>query len=423
MAGSNKAWVALRSRNFRFFWIGQSFSFAGDRIATIAIVLYVTVDLHDVVGLGLVLGAQGLALAVFLLLGGVWADRKPRKQLIICTDLLCFFLHGGLAILIFSGDVAIWQLVIIEAGFGLAEAVYRPAFAGLLPQTLPEEQIQSGWGLAHASENASMAFGPLIATGLVLGAGAGWAFAADAATFLVSAVTIALVRPRKRGGSSVEAQKSSFVVNLKLGWGEVRRRVWVWASILSTAGLLFLSIAPWFVLAPSVSKANWGTTSYYGIHEAFFGVGTVLGALLAARFRPLRPLRAGYMLMAMWPAQFVLFGLGAPLPLVFSAAFLAGLGMGSFGVFWETCLANWIPPDRLSRVTSWDWLGSVALWPVGLAIAGPIGEALGPRDVVIFAGVAGGLCIALGAIPRQTRALRAGPASDADERAATIKVA
>jgi MFS family permease len=332
-------------------------------------------------------------------------------------------LHGGLAILIFSGDVAIWQLVIIEAGFGLAEAVYRPAFAGLLPQTLPEEQIQSGWGLAHASENASMAFGPLIATGLVLGAGAGWAFAADAATFLVSAVTIALVRPRKRGGSSVEAQKSSFVVNLRLGWGEVRRRVWVWASILSTAGLLFLSIAPWFVLAPSVSKANWGTTSYYGIHEAFFGVGTVLGALLAARFRPLRPLRAGYMLMAMWPAQFVLFGLGAPLPLVFSAAFLAGLGMGSFGVFWETCLANWIPPDRLSRVTSWDWLGSVALWPVGLAIAGPIGEALGPRDVVIFAGVAGGLCIALGAIPRQTRALRAGPASDADERAATVKVA
>ena len=416
-----ESWQALRSRNFRLFWIGQSFSFAGDRIATVAIVLYVTVDLHDVVGLGLVLAAQGAALAVFLLIGGVWADRVPRKRLIIATDLLCFALHGTLAFLIFKGNVAIWQLVLIEAGFGFAEAVYRPAFGGLLPQTVPEEGIQSATALAHASENASLAFGPLIATGLVLGAGAGWAFTFDAATFLISASTVAFVRPRRRGAEGSE-DKPQFMTNLKQGWAEVASRKWVWATIMSFAGLLFLSTSPWFVLAPTASRENWGTASIYGFHEAFFGVGMVLGALGAARIRPERPMRAAYLLMSVWPSQFILFGLGAPLPLVFTAALASGIGLGAFGVYWETSLANWIPPEKLSRVTSWDWLGAVALWPVGLAIAGPVGKQVGATNMLVFAGAIGGVCIALGALPRETRTLRSKPASDADEGAAAVKV-
>ncbi len=395
---------ALADRSFRFFWFGQTLSMVGDRLAGVALALYVSLELKDLTGLGLILGVQVATLAGFLLIGGVWADRFDRRRLIIVTNLVCFVLHLLTAFLIATGEAAIWNLVIIEAVFGLAEAIYRPAFSGLLPQTVEEDKIRSAWGFAGASESASLAFGPALATALYFGVGAEWAFVGDAFTFLLSAASLAFVIPRARGAGREKAER--LLDSVRAGWREVRSRVWVWMTILAWSLLLMLSLAPWFVLGPTVARDIYGSGSVYGIHEVFFGVGMISGAIVAARVEFARPLRAGLIAMSPWPFQFILYGIGAPLPSVFGAALLAGAGVGVYSVLWESTLARLIPPEKLSRVSSWDWMGTTILMPIGYVMAGPLSSVIPARDLVIASGLIGGACILLAAAPQATRRLR-----------------
>ena len=193
----------LRHRDFRLLWLAQSASVIGDAIVVVALALFVIEDTGSATDLGFVLTAKGLPLVLFLLVGGVWADRLPRHRLMVATDLLRFALHGLLAILIFTGGVQIWQIVVIEALFGTAEAFFRPAATGLLPQTVPERDIQEANAVTTMFNNVAEFLGPALATALVLGAGAGTAFALDAGTFLLSAVFLSRIHPRSRAVSSI----------------------------------------------------------------------------------------------------------------------------------------------------------------------------------------------------------------------------
>ena len=188
----------LRHRDFRYLWFAQSASVIGDCIVIVALALFVIELTGDATDLGLVFAAASLPLVAFLLIGGVWADRLPRHRVMVATDLVRFSLHALLAALIFAGVVRIWELIAIEALFGTAEAFFRPAANGLLPQTVPEQEIQQANGLSSLSNNIGEFAGPALATALVLGLGAGWAFALDAATFLLSAALLMRVRPRRR---------------------------------------------------------------------------------------------------------------------------------------------------------------------------------------------------------------------------------
>src|SRR5918994_965197 len=180
----------VRHRDFRMLLLGQSLSTIGDRIVFVALALYVT-DIGTPSDVGIVLASNAVPLVGFLLIGGVWADRLPRNLVVVSTDLIRFGLHALLAALIFTGAVEIWHIAVIEACFGTAEAFYRPAFTGLVPQTVPEDEI--------------------------LGVGAGWAFALDAATFLVSAAFLVRLRPRKRGEPG---ERTSVLAELRDGWTE-----------------------------------------------------------------------------------------------------------------------------------------------------------------------------------------------------------
>ena len=195
----------LRHREFRLLWTAQSLSVLGDQIITVALALFVTELTGSVTDLGLVLAAHTLPLVGFILIGGVWADRLPRHRVVVVTDLARFALHALLAILIVAGDVQIWQVIVIEALFGTAEAFFRPASAALVPQTVPEAEIQQANALTTMSNNVGEFIGPALATLLVLGVGAGAAFALDAATFIVSAAVIIRLRPRRRGADEPAA--------------------------------------------------------------------------------------------------------------------------------------------------------------------------------------------------------------------------
>jgi MFS family permease len=419
----------LRHRDFRYLWLAQSSSVIGDCIVIVALALFVIELTGDATDLGLVLAASSLPLVAFLLLGGVWADRLPRHRVMVVTDLVRFTLHALLAVLIFSGAVRIWQLIAIEALFGTAEAFFRPAANGLLPQTVPEGEIQQAQGLSALSNNIGEFAGPALATALVLGLGAGWAFALDAATFLLSAALLSRVRPRRRAvvpplpaepapvlSSEGAPAPGGVWADIRDGFREVRSRDWVWATLAAFCVALFTGLAPWFVLGPIVAREQYGEIGIYGIVSAVLGVGTIAGSLLGIGWRPQFPMRAAMLAIILWPAAAVLYAIGATLWLVVPAMLIGGGGIALFDVWWTTALAERIPADKLSRVSSYDWMVSLALLPLGYVLAGPLASALGSVEVLAGGSALAAIALALGLLPRQTRMLERLPARGSEAR-------
>jgi len=394
--------TVLRHRDFRSLFLGQSLSTIGDRIVFVALALYVT-EIGTPADVGLVLAAHALPLVGFILLGGVWADRLPRQRLIIATDLARFALHGLLAGLIFAGAVEIWHIVAIEALYGTAEAFSKPAQTGLLPQTVPEDEIQQAKAAASSMETVAEFAGPALATALVLGLGAGWAFTIDAATFVASAAFMARVRARRRGEPVARA---ALGVELREGWAEVRSRAWVWAAIACFSVAILLVFAPWATLGPTAAEETYGTRATFGVMAAALGAGTMLGAVIGFGWRPLHPLRIGLALCVLWPLAVLAFALGAALTVTAALFGLGGVGLALFGIWWETALAERVPPHLLSRVSAYDWMGSLALAPLGYVLAGPAGEEVGAAEVLTFGGAAGALVLAAGLLVRGLRDLQ-----------------
>ncbi len=384
----------LRHQNFRYLFLGQAASLIGDRVVVVALALFITQRTGSATDLALVLAAQTLPLVALLLLGGVWADRLPRHRIMITTDLFRALLHATLAVLIFSGSVAIWQLVVIEALFGAAQAFFQPAFTGLIPQTVPEPLIQDARALTESVSNLAFLLGPALGTVLVLGVGAGEAFALDAASFVLSALLLLRVHPRRRGEQAVDG---SVLEQLRDGLAEVRSRAWVWITISVFTGAVLCVYAPWYALAPVISRDLYGGVGVFGLLESVAGVGAVVGAVAGVRWRPRRPLRAGMLLVLAWPVMAGLFALGSSLAVVVLCSFMTGFGFSLLMIWWETALARHIPPSALSRVSAWDWMGSLALLPLGYLVAGPLAEIFG-APLVLGVGSAIGLALLAGAL-------------------------
>jgi MFS family permease len=374
--------AVLRHRDFRLLWGARTASALGDRIVFIALALYVT-DIGSPSDVGVVLAANAIPLVLFVLIGGVWADRLERHRVMVVTDLVRASLHGLLAVLIFVGPVPIWAIVVIEAAFGTAEAFFNPAFTGLVPQTVPEDEFQQANAANTIVWNLAELVGPAIATVLVLGLGAGWAFTVDALTYIVSAALLARVRPRSRGES---VERAALLADLRVGWREFRSRRWVWVVIVATSLALLLALAPYMTLGPTIAEDRYGSTGVYGALAVALGVGTLLGSVVALRLRPRHPIRFAMGWGAVWPPVFVLFALGPPLALLMPLFVIMGFGLSMFDVSWDTALAERIPPHTLSRVSSFDYMGSLALLPLGYLLAGPLGEALGAVEVVVVGG-------------------------------------
>ena len=398
----------LRHRDFRNLFLGQSASAVGDQVVIVALALYITERFRSATDLGVVLAAQSLPLIALILFGGVFADRLPRQRLMIAADLGRALLHAGLAVLILAGRPSVTEMIVIEAAFGAARAFFQPAYTGLLPQTIPDELAQEARALSSVTANLAILVGPALGAALVVTVGAGAAFVVDAATFVVSAALLAGVHGRPRGDEPV---RQSVTRDLRAGWREVRSRTWVWATIAAFTVAVLCAYAPWYALAPGIARTVYGAASVFGVLESVAGGGAVLGALVGIRWRPAHPLALGLLLTLFWPAQSIAFALGAPLAVVGVLAFCAGASFSLFEVWWETALVRHIPPEALSRVSSYDWMGSLALLPLGFAIAGPLADALGARAVLgAGAGVAA-VMLVLALLPRSTRTLSSGEAA------------
>jgi predicted MFS family arabinose efflux permease len=334
--------AVLRHREFRLLWGARAATSLGDRIVFIALALYVT-DIGSPSDVGLVLAANALPLVLFVLIGGVWADRLERHRVMVVTDVVRAALHGLLAVLIFLGPAPIWAIVVIEAGFGTAQAFFNPAFTGLVPQTVPEDEFQQANAANTIVWNVAELVGPAIATALVLGLGAGWAFTIDALAFVLSAALLTRVRPRSRGE---RVPPGALLADLRVGWHEVRSRQWVWVVLVATSLALLLALAPYMTLGPTIAEDRYDSSGVFGALAVALGIGTLLGSLAALRLRPRHPIRFAMAWGALWPPVFVLFALGPPLFLLLPLFVLMGFGLSMFDVSWAR---RWPSGSRRTR--------------------------------------------------------------------------
>jgi MFS family permease len=394
----------LRHRDFRNLWLGQSASAIGDAVVIVAIALYVTELTDDPTKVGIVLAAYLLPLIAFLLIGGVWADRLPRERVMIAADVARAGLHTLLAVLIFTGAVEIWQIVVIEACYGTAQAFFQPAYTGIVPRTVPPGEVQQAQALSSLTLNLAELTGPAIATALVLGAGAGWAFLLDAGTFAVSAAL--LLRVRTAGTAPAAEERGTVLGELKEGFREVSSRPWLWVTVVVFSLAVPVGYAPLFVLGPTIAEETYDSAAVFGIVTAAYGAGALAGALIGLRWRPRHPMRAAFLVVAVWPLMLVSFAAGAPVALVLALSVATGTGFALFEVLWDTTMAERIPPHALSRASAWEWMGSLALLPFGYLLAGPAAEATSPETVMVTGAILTAIALAAGLLPRDTRMLR-----------------
>jgi MFS family permease len=321
---------------------------------------------------------------VFIVVGGVWADRLPRQLVMIASDLVRGGTQALLAVLLLTGSAELWHLLVLQALYGTAEAFWRPASAALLPSIVAAEQLQQANALMAVTVNGSYTVGPVIAGFLVATAGSGVAIAVDAATFAVSTIALVTLRvPRPEPA----AERTSFVAELREGWQEFVSRTWLWVVVAWASVFLMFVVAPLMVLGPVVADRELGGAGAWGLIAASVGIGVIFGSAAAGRLRPTRPMFVA-VILSVGPALFAL-GLALALPVVAIAAagFIAGVTEGIFEVTWITALQQRVTPTVLARVSAYDALGSFVFMPVGLAVAGPAADAFGVREVLIASAV------------------------------------
>jgi MFS family permease len=313
------------------------------------------------------------------------------------------------AALLLTGTATVHLLVACGVVYGAAEAFFRPALLGLVPQVVDPDEVQPANALLSLTSNTALMAGPAVAGIVVAVAGPGTALAVDALTFAVSAATLAGLRPRPLVR---EQEPASFLAELSAGWREVRSRTWVWSSICFFGVYCGLVLPALFVLGPAYAQESRGGAGAWGVISAGFGVGAVAGSLLALHWRPSRPgtVLAGALSLGGLQAAVVV----APLPTWAVALLEAGTGVGvalAFSV-WETMLQQRVPPEAQSRVSSFDYLGSLTLMPLGLIVVGPLAERFGDVGTGVAATVVTVAVGVLVACSRDVRGMRRlGPAA------------
>lgn len=375
---------ALAQPNFRNLFLAQTASVLGDDLAAIALAFAVLDVTGSPSALGLVLGAGTLPMVVFVLVGGVWADRVSRRKLMVWSDLGRFASQGLTAALLITGDAQLWHLVILQALNGVATAFFRPAATGLTPATVDPGRLQQANALLSFSVSVSGIVGVALAGVLVTWVGSGWALVVDAATFLVSAAFLARIDVL----AQTTSERASFLSELRGGWDQVRERTWVWLSIISFMLFQLLVLPTFFVLGPVLADRVAGGAARWSAVIAATGVGAVIGDLLALRIAPRKPLRATFLLGTLVAPAMVLMGVSAPWVLVAIAGIPFGIAFSLSNTLWFTTLQAHVPREAISRVAAYDWMGSALLRPIGYAAVGPVAAAVGPRSTLTAAAIA-----------------------------------
>jgi MFS family permease len=357
-------------------------SILGSAMAPIGLAFAVLDITGSKADLGYVLAARALPQVIFLLFGGVLADRLPRHHVMVVSSIVSGASQLAAGSLVLAGNAHIWELGVLAAVNGTSSAFFFPANTGVVPQVVPLETLQEANALLRLGINATTIVGASLGGILVAATSPGVAIVVDGVTFALGAVFIGLMHlpPGER------VPGSTVLHELRIGWNEFRSRTWLWAIVVQFAVVNAVETGAVNVLGPAVSKTHFGGAAWWGAALTAQSVGLVLCGTMMLRWRPRRILLIAT--LAIFPMALFPLSLARPLaaPLVVLAGFVAGFFVEIFGVLWDTAMQQEIPHDRLSRVSAYDALGSFVLTPLGLAVVGPVAQAVGTRATLLATG-------------------------------------
>ena len=371
----------LAERDFLLLFLGRTVSLIGTALAPIALAFGVLGIDGSASELGLVVAAGVIPQILFILVGGIWADRLPRHHVMVASDVVSGAAQAAIAVLLLTGTAEVWHFVVLAFVRGIAASFFFPAAQGIVPQVVAAEHLQEANALLRLSRNGTLIGGTALAGVIVAIAGPGWALALDALTYFAGSAFLLFLRiPRY-----ATLPERHFLRELREGWDEFRSRTWLWGIVVQFAFVNACAIGAWAVLGPVVADESLGGPGPWAAILAAQSAGLVVGGVVTLRWRPQRLLLVGTLgIFAMVPPLLLLAG-PAPVVSIAAAAFVAGVGVEFFGVYWDTVLQQEVPQEALSRVSAYDGLGSLVFVPVGAAIAGPVADAVGIAEALVGA--------------------------------------
>ena len=376
--------AAMQDRNFRWFFLARAITMVAGSMSSIALAFAVLEIDNDARSLSFVLAAFTISNIVFVLFGGVIADRLPRALIIQTCYVVDILSIGTIAALLFTGTATIPLLVILSIVNGASTAFVLPAMQGIIPQLTTPEHLQQANAMLSFVRSAVTIGGPIIAGILVATAGPAWAMVVQAAGWVIAIPVLALVKlppPAHAGGTTM-------FHDLRIGWHEFWSRSWLWTIVLAFMVMNAIHVGAWGVVGPYIAKNNdlLGITGWGWVVSAE-GAGVLLMTLLLMWFPLRRPLRYGMIGMAAFAIPVTMLGVHPAVVRLAMGAFIAGAGAEVFATGWNLAMMENIPGEKLSRVASYDMLGSFVVMPIGTLVYGWLITHADPATVLVASGV------------------------------------
>ncbi|MEV0373519.1 MFS transporter [Streptomyces sp. NPDC050636] len=368
---SRPAWAG---RNFTLLTGATVIAGLGSSGALIAAAFAVLGSGGSATDVGLVATARTVPLVLFLLIGGALADRLPRHRVMVAANALNCVSQGLFALLVLAGEPQLWQMALLAALGGTGQAFFAPASEGMVLASVAGEHSGRAFAVFRMGMNGANIGGAALGGALIAAVGPGWVLAIDAAAFALAGALRAFLDV---SGVPERAPGGGMLHDLRDGWREVASRPWLWAVVAQFAIVNAVVVAAEAVYGPMVADEHLGGAKPWGLALAAFGAGTVGGALLMTRFKPQRLLLTG--VLCVFPLALPSAALAVPLSAAWLTAIMFGTGIAIeiFAVTWMMALHQEIPEEKFSRVSSYDWFGSLAVVPVATALAGPVQDLIG----------------------------------------------
>lgn len=363
----------LKEPNFAKLFTAYFITYTGSAMAPIAIAFGVLDLTGSTRTSAYVLASPVVAQIVILMIGGAVADRTSRQKVMVIADVLSALSQGTVAALFLTGAATVPLLIAMMLVNGACVAFHAPASMGFIPQLVSHDRLQSANALLGAARNSAAMIGAALAGILVAAFGAGLTLAVDAISFLLAACLLASLTVR----AQAKTEPASFIEDLRLGAKEFFSHTWLWTIVFQFTILIMGLEALFALIGPAITRDVMGGAKDWGFIMAAFGAGTILGGLIAIKMKVDRPMLVATLMCFLWSPLAMLMTVPFHLYVLVAAAFVHGISGQIFGVLWSTTLQTKIPSHMLSRVSAYDHLGSVAMAPVGVVLAGIFYEDIG----------------------------------------------
>jgi MFS family permease len=374
----------LRNRNFALLFAARSISYFGTYLAPIAVAFAVLDLTGSASDTGIAFACWTLAQISTLLVGGVVADRLPRRLVMVSSDAANVFVRTTMGVLLLTGHARIWEIFVLQALGGAATAFYSPASSGLVPEVVDAQRLQQANAFMGIARFLAFPLGAAAGGAIVATIGSGTALIVDAGTYAASALLLFGMRLPARARA---AAAPNFVTELREGWQAFTEHTWVWLLTAWIAFYFLITYAPFFVLGPYIAKHSLGGAGAWGAVVSGEGTGALAGALVGLRVRPSRPWVLVGSIFALTSVQSVLLAAHASFVLIAVAAVVAGFSFSLGTVLFETGVQRAIAPEKLSRVSAYNWMCAMVFLPLGYALAGPLANAVGMSAYLLFGAV------------------------------------